>query len=180
MAREIEVEKSILIDKPKQAVYNYLKLTRNQENFSTWNMADPGKQTSSEGIDGTVGFIYSWDSKDKNVGAGSQEITGLVEGDCIEYALRFERPMKNIATSKFILDGWSASPLSPAFAACPAPKPTAPRKRRRSLTSKVCVLNCEVPASRLSPSLPAISRRRAGSAAGLPWCCAPRIFSNSR
>lgn len=104
MAREIEVEKSILIDKPKQAVYNYLKLTRNQENFSTWNMADPGKQTSSEGIDGTVGFIYSWDSKDKNVGAGSQEITGLVEGDCIEYALRFERPMKNIATSKFILE----------------------------------------------------------------------------
>lgn len=104
MAKEMIIEKSIVINQPVQAVYDYLKITRNQESFSVWNMKDPNKATTGTGTDGTEGFLYAWDSKDKSVGAGSQRITKLVEGQRIEYALVFERPMKNTGTSGFTLE----------------------------------------------------------------------------
>lgn len=98
------IEKSILINKPYQEVFQFLKLTKNQEKFSVWNMKDPNKKTTAEGIDGTEGYIYSWDSKDKSVGAGSQKITKIIDGASIEYELNFVRPMKNTGTSKFIIE----------------------------------------------------------------------------
>ena len=55
-------------------------------------------------VDGTKGFVYSWDSKDKNVGAGSQEITNISEGSRIDYAMKFIRPMQNTATASFVLN----------------------------------------------------------------------------
>ncbi|MEZ4829975.1 MAG: SRPBCC family protein [Bacteroidia bacterium] len=103
MASEMFIHKSVVVNKPLKDVFAYLKYTRNQDAFSVWNMTDPNRKTTSQGKDGTVGFIYSWDSTNKNVGAGSQEIKNIVEGEKIEYELRFERPMKNIAQSKFAL-----------------------------------------------------------------------------
>ncbi|MCB9080570.1 MAG: SRPBCC family protein [Lewinellaceae bacterium] len=103
MAKQLQVEQSIIIDRPQSEVYEYLKYVKNQNQFSVWNMADPQQKTSESGIDGTVGFIYSWDSQLKNVGAGSQEIKNMKEGEFMAYELRFERPMKNIAQSAFVL-----------------------------------------------------------------------------
>lgn len=103
MAKEIVVEKSMLIQKPVQEVFDYIKYCRNMENYSVWNMADSSKKTDVKGTDGTVGFVYSWESQNKNVGAGSQEIIAIEEGKSISYQLRFERPMKNTAVSKFLV-----------------------------------------------------------------------------
>ena len=103
MGKEMLIEKSIIIDRPKNEVFNYLKYIKNQNQYSVWNMKDPNQKVSEKGTDGTVGFVYSWDSQNKNVGAGSQEIKKLVENETIEYELRFERPMKNIAQSKFVV-----------------------------------------------------------------------------
>ena len=103
MPKEMIVEKTVVINKPRQEVFDYLKFAENMDNFSVWNMADPDQTTSYSGTDGTEGFTYSWDSKMKNVGAGSQQITKIVDGERIEYALNFERPMKNTGTSKFLL-----------------------------------------------------------------------------
>lgn len=97
----MKITKSIEIKRGSSQVFDYLKFTRNQDNFSVWNMADPGMKKSHKGIDGTVGFLYSWDSTLKNVGAGEQEITGIEEGKCIEYAIRFSRPMQNTGKTKF-------------------------------------------------------------------------------
>ena len=47
-----------------------------------------------KGIDGTVGFVSAWDSKVKEAGKGSQEITKITEGDRIDYEIRFLKPMK--------------------------------------------------------------------------------------
>ena len=102
------VEKSITIDKNRQVVFEYLKICRNQEHFSVWNMKDPNKKTASEGTDGTVGFKYSWDSKDNSVGAGSQTIAEIIEGESIAYDLAFERPMKNTGSSTFTIESVSA------------------------------------------------------------------------
>jgi len=103
MAKEIIVEKSVVIDKPGQLVFDYLRHSKNMDNYSVWNMADPEKTKEYKGEDGTLGFIYKWDSLNKNVGAGEQEIVKIEEGKLIEFALRFERPMKNTGSSKFIL-----------------------------------------------------------------------------
>lgn len=103
MASEMIVEKSVVINQPKDVVFDYLKFSKNMDYYSVWNMKDPNKKTEYTGTDGTVGFLYKWDSKDKSVGAGTQKITNMVDGERIEYEMNFERPMKNTGTSKFIL-----------------------------------------------------------------------------
>ena len=104
MAKEMIIEKTVSINRNINEVFNYLKQTKNQDNFSEWNMKDPGMKKEYAGTDGTKGFIYSWDSKDKSVGAGSQEITNITEPNKIDYLLKFKRPMQNSATSGFALD----------------------------------------------------------------------------
>lgn len=104
MAKDMNIEKNVVINKNIDTVFNYLKQTKNQDEFSVWNMTDPSMKKTYSGVDGTPGFIYTWDSTNKNVGAGSQEIKNIVNNSQIDYELRFERPMKNVATSSFILN----------------------------------------------------------------------------
>jgi hypothetical protein len=99
----MKIEKSIDINRNSKEVFDYLKLTKNQDSFSIWNMTDPSMKKEYRGTDGTVGFIYGWDSTNKNVGAGEQEITGIDEEKRIEYAIRFFRPMKNTGKSEFLI-----------------------------------------------------------------------------
>jgi uncharacterized protein YndB with AHSA1/START domain len=97
------IEKAISIAKDLNTVFNFLKDTKNQDRFNVWIMADPNMNKTYSGTDGTKGFVYSWDSKDKNVGAGSQEITDIVPNSRIDYVIRFLRPFKNIADVTFQL-----------------------------------------------------------------------------
>ena len=101
----MKIEKSIEINRNSELVFDYLKLTKNQDNFSVWNMADPNSKKKYQGKDGTIGFIYSWDSSMKNVGAGEQEITGIEDGKSIDYAIRFFRPMQNTGKTKYRITG---------------------------------------------------------------------------
>jgi hypothetical protein len=78
-------------------------------------MTDPGMKKEYKGSDGTVGFVYSWDSTNKNVGAGEQEIVDIVEGKRINYALRFKRPMQNTGQSAFQISQKSAGTTSVAW-----------------------------------------------------------------
>lgn len=108
MSKELVIEKSVIINRPKHEVFNFIQFTRNQEKFSVWNLADPQKKTTTQGTDGQVGFIYSWESDKKNVGTGHQEIKNITPDTSVEYELRFEKPMKNTGSSKFILDSAGA------------------------------------------------------------------------
>ena len=103
MPKDMLIQKSVIINKPSFEVYEYLRYSAHQNEFSVWNMADPNQKITSIGTDGQVGYIYSWDSDQKNVGAGSQEIINLIDGQQIEYKLDFKRPMKNTAFSKFVI-----------------------------------------------------------------------------
>jgi hypothetical protein len=97
----MKIEKSIKINRSPELVFDYLRMTKNQDNFSVWNMADQNMKKSHKGIDGTIGFIYGWDSTMKNVGAGEQEITAIEEGKSIDYTIKFLRPMQNTGKTKF-------------------------------------------------------------------------------
>jgi hypothetical protein len=87
-------KRSIVINQPKAVVFDYLRYLRNQDNFSKWATMDPHMKKTYTGTDGTVGFVSAWDSKQKNVGAGEQEIKQINEGTSLVYDLRFIRPFK--------------------------------------------------------------------------------------
>ena len=92
--KEYAVEREITINKPKAEVYDYLKLLKNQDDFSVWATRDPNMKKGFRGTDGNVGFVSYWDSESDDVGAGEQEIMGMTEGERIDYELRFFRPFE--------------------------------------------------------------------------------------
>lgn len=92
--KEFELQKQVVINKPKAVVFNYLKLIKNQEYYSVWVMKDPNVKIIYTGTDGTVGFTSSWTSDDKNVGIGEQEIIKLKEGESMDVEIRFKKPFQ--------------------------------------------------------------------------------------
>jgi hypothetical protein len=95
LKKNYAVERSIVIDKPKQEVYDYVKLLKNQNEFSVWAKLDPSMKVEFKGTDGTVGFVSSWDSQVKEAGKGEQEIIKIDDGKRIDYEIRFLKPMKS-------------------------------------------------------------------------------------
>lgn len=100
------VSVSTTINKPRKEVFDYVKLVKNQEYYSVWVMQDPNVNMKYEGVDGTAGFKASWNSKDDNVGAGSQQITAISE-ERIDVDLHFVRPMEGEAKASTILESVS-------------------------------------------------------------------------
>lgn len=84
------------INQPKEVVYDYIRMLKNQKEYSVWVMADPELNPEITGTDGTVGAIQKWNSKDENVGEGEQEITRLTP-DRMDVDLRFKRPFEGSA-----------------------------------------------------------------------------------
>ena len=93
MKKEHYVKREIIINAPRQKVFDYLKLLKNQDEFNKHAMAGPDRKREFKGTDGTVGFIYSW-SGDKSAGQGEKEIKNIVEGKRIETEIRFVKPMR--------------------------------------------------------------------------------------
>jgi hypothetical protein len=97
--KEYHVEREITINKPKDSVFNYVKYLKNQDNFSVWAKMDPTMKKTFSGTDGTVGAIAGWDSTDKNVGKGEQEIKNIIPGERLEFELRFKVPFESTDTA---------------------------------------------------------------------------------
>lgn len=85
--KKYEIEKEIVINKPRTEVFNYIKSVKNQDNYGVWQLADPQMKKSYDGTDGTVGFKYSWESE--KMGNGTQTITLVQEGERFETDLDF-------------------------------------------------------------------------------------------
>ena len=95
--KEYALEKEITINKPKQAVFDYVVLMKNHRNFNKWMMVDPNMKVDYNGIDGTPGFKLSWDSENKQAGKGVQEITTVSAGDRVNYKITFIKPFEGLA-----------------------------------------------------------------------------------
>lgn len=106
ISKEYNVEGSIIINKPKHEVFDYVKFIENQEQYNKWAKQDPDMKTTHKGVDGTVGFIYTWNGNKKG-GEGEQEITGLTDGERITIEIRFVRPFKSVAHTYMITEAVS-------------------------------------------------------------------------
>ncbi|MEO5562562.1 MAG: SRPBCC family protein [Chitinophagaceae bacterium] len=91
------VKREIIINAPRQKVFDYLKLLKNQDEFNKHAMAGPDRKREFKGTDGTAGYIYAW-SGNKNAGVGEKEIKNINEGKRIETEIRFVKPMRAIAS----------------------------------------------------------------------------------
>jgi uncharacterized protein YndB with AHSA1/START domain len=103
------IQREIVINKPINQVFDYVRHLKNQDNFSKWVMQDPNKKTEFRGTDGEVGFVYAWESKNKNAGKGEQEIKGITKDQRVDIEIRFEKPFKNIAQTPFITEAISGN-----------------------------------------------------------------------
>ncbi len=91
--RKYTVSVSETINKPRQEVYDYVRILKNQEQYSEWVKADSNLHPTITGEDGTVGAKQRWDSKNENVGAGEQTITSL-SIEKMEMDLKFIKPFE--------------------------------------------------------------------------------------
>jgi len=99
MKKEHYIKREIIINAPRQKVFDYLRLLKNQDEFNKHAMAGPDRKREFKGTDGTVGYIYAW-SGNKNAGVGEKEIMNIIEGKRIETEIRFVKPM---VTSAYII-----------------------------------------------------------------------------
>ena len=92
--KRFHVERSIIVQKPLEETFQFLKFVKNQDHWSPWKQKDPHMKQSYEGTDGEVGFVARWEGN-KDVGVGEQEITRIVNNTTVETQLRFFKPWKS-------------------------------------------------------------------------------------
>jgi hypothetical protein len=102
--KDYAVEKEIVINQPKSVVFDYIKMLKNQNNFSVWAKMDPAMKKEFRGTDGTVGFVSAWDSENGNVGKGEQEIKNIVDGERVDYNLHFIKPFESSSDAYMITE----------------------------------------------------------------------------
>ena len=92
--KQYDIKRHIVINKPKNEVFQYLKFIKNQDEWSPWKKKDPTMKQTFLGEDGQVGFISKWQGN-KDVGMGEQEILSINENEYIKTKLRFLKPWKS-------------------------------------------------------------------------------------
>ncbi|WP_335966479.1 DinB family protein [Galbibacter sp. PAP.153] len=93
--KDYKVTRDVIIERPKEMVFDYVKYLKNQNNYGKWANIDSNMKQTFEGTDGTVGFVSMWESDNNEVGTGEQEITKIDEGKRIEYEFRFKKPIES-------------------------------------------------------------------------------------
>lgn len=97
--KDYSVERSVTINKPKSEVFNYVKYLKNQNDFSVWAQMDPAMKKNFTGTDGEAGFISAWESAEREVGKGEQEIININDGNRIDYEIRFKEPFESTSAA---------------------------------------------------------------------------------
>lgn len=95
LKKEYVVTREVIVNKPKTTVFKYIKLLKNQNEYSVWASMDPNMKKEFKGTDGTAGFVSAWESQEKNVGKGEQEILKVVDGERVDYEIRFIKPFES-------------------------------------------------------------------------------------
>jgi len=95
--RKYTIAREIIVNKPKQKVFDYISHFKNQPEYSKWLLLDPNTKIDFSGTDGEPGFTLLFDSKNKKSGKGEQEIKKVIQGERVEYELRFLEPFQFVA-----------------------------------------------------------------------------------
>ncbi|MXN91037.1 polyketide cyclase [Flavobacterium sp. Sd200] len=94
VSKDYYIERSIVINKPRPEVFDYVARLKNQKDYSVWVQADPNMKQEFIGTDGTVGFVNTWNGNEE-VGEGSQKITAIVPNERVDVTMHFIRPFED-------------------------------------------------------------------------------------
>jgi len=81
-------------------VFSYLRSLKNSENWNPYLKVDPQAHLQYSGPDGQPGSQMAWEGN-KKLGKGEQEITKIVEGQKVQFELRFKKPFENTTSGSF-------------------------------------------------------------------------------
>jgi uncharacterized protein YndB with AHSA1/START domain len=107
MKKDLHYEQTTTINAPKERVWENVVMFENHKKWSQWKEKDPNMKVNITGVDGTVGARMSWTSDHKEVGNGSQTITGVDPGNRVDTELDFDGRGK--AKSYMVVTGDSTS-----------------------------------------------------------------------
>lgn len=107
--KDYSVTREVIINKPRNEVFSYVRYLKNQNNYSKWANMDPKMKKEFRGTDGTPGFVSAWSSEQGDVGKGEQEIKAIKEGNRIDYEIRFIEPFASVAPAYMVTDSISPS-----------------------------------------------------------------------
>lgn len=99
MPKEMTYEGSIQINAPQEQVWQFTSSLEGLDKWSPWNAKDPGMKQEFTGTSGEVGSKQCWDSENKEVGKGCQEISEIKEYEHLGTILTFERPRESEGTA---------------------------------------------------------------------------------
>ena len=108
ISKDLQANKEIVINKPVDEVFGFIKYLKNQQLYSKWAALDADMKNEYNGIDGQPGFVNHWVGN-KKVGEGEQEITAIEEGKAIYTDLRFIKPFKSFAKVKMTAEAIDAN-----------------------------------------------------------------------
>jgi len=103
MSTSYHFQKEIVINAPKEKVWNLVNNFHGHDKWSPWKDGDPDIQVSYEGQDGTEGAVYKWKGN-KEVGSGEQTITKLEPMSRVNTHIHFIEPFAGEADAFIMLD----------------------------------------------------------------------------
>ena len=89
------VERSVEVEKSVDIVFSYFLSLQNMEQYSPWQAKDPSAKHEYRGDGYSVGSVHRWESENKEVGVGEQEIKSIKLNEEIISELRFEKPIES-------------------------------------------------------------------------------------
>ncbi len=95
------VEESILIEKNKLEVFDYIKYLKNRNQYAYQPDLAQKIKTKYKKKDGRVGFTAIWKSESRDVESRKQKIVNIEYGKSIDYDVHILAPFESIGKSSF-------------------------------------------------------------------------------
>ncbi|HEX4875988.1 MAG TPA: SRPBCC family protein [Chitinophagaceae bacterium] len=103
MPKTYNVEKSVIIIKPADAVKKYVADLNHYSKWNPWQQSDPTATNNITGSAGSAGHKYAWEGK--KVGVGSLTLISSDEKH-IHFDLEFIKPWKSKAKDNWLFEAW--------------------------------------------------------------------------
>lgn len=101
-SKDYHFEKSVVINAPKEKVWQYTGSTRAMNVWNPFAKADKNIVITYSGTSGEVGDSYHWKGNDE-VGEGEQSVTAVIPNEKLTSKLHFIKPFEGDATTNLIL-----------------------------------------------------------------------------
>lgn len=93
--KDYRVERSEIIDAPKEQVFKHIQYWENWAAWSPWAQRDSSMETTITGTDGEAGAVSSWVGDEKVSGSGSMTNTGVKPNEQLDFDLNFTSPYES-------------------------------------------------------------------------------------